>query len=68
MAQVFAERLKQAREERGWSLAKLGYAAEMSREQVAHYECGRKEPRLKCLIRLADALDCSLDFLAGRED
>jgi transcriptional regulator with XRE-family HTH domain len=68
MRHIFCERLKQARKERGWTQAKLGYEAEMSLTQVKNYEKGYRLPNLECLIRLATALDYPTDFLCGLEE
>jgi transcriptional regulator with XRE-family HTH domain len=34
---------------------------------IAHFEARRRDPGLKSLVRLADALGVSIDALAGRE-
>lgn len=65
---IFGERLKQAREERGMTLNQLAADAEMSRSQVFYYETGKKSPKVDCLVRLAKALDCPTDFLCGLEN
>lgn len=66
--EIFGQRLRQAREERGMTLNHLAGEAEMSRSQVFYYETGKKSPKVDCLVRLAKALDCSTDFLCGLEN
>ena len=67
MSHVFAERLRQAREERGMTVIGLAEQSEMSRTQVQNYEHGRRSPTIDCLVRLAKSLDCTTDFLVGLE-
>ena len=62
------ERLRQAR-----TLRKLGQAelARMSRLQatsISMFESGKRRPGLGSLIKMADALDVSIDYLVGRTD
>jgi len=68
MAHIFAERLKQARTERGMTVHYLAASAEVTFQQIHNYESGSQLPTLAYLVRLAQALDCSTDFLCGLED
>ena len=63
----FARALKRLREARGLSQAELALASGLARQRVWEYEQGRRDnPSLDRLVKLADALDCTLDQLAGR--
>lgn len=63
-----AERLRSIRKTRGLTQAELGSVAALPAAAVSHLETGRQEPTLKTILRLADALGVSIDYLAGRTD
>lgn len=65
---IFAERLKKAREERGFCVKFLAEQAKVSRQQLYAYERGTIQPNLDGLVRLAIELDCTTDFLCGLEE
>jgi transcriptional regulator with XRE-family HTH domain len=59
--------LRAARERRSWSRETLAHAAGLSWAAVVQIESGRRaDVRLSSLLALADALEVSLDELAGR--
>ena len=55
-AQRIGERVRRAREARGWSLEKLATRAGMHRPNLHRLEAGRHLPSLETLERVADAL------------
>ena len=55
--------LKALRKDRGWTQTELAGKAGIKRTALGAYEEGRAEPRLGVLVRLAHALDVSLDTL-----
>jgi len=61
----FSERLKQARESKGWTQAKLASRASISREYLARLEAGKQDPTLSVVRRIVKALGIGLGkFLA----
>lgn len=64
----FAERLKQLREERGLSQAKIGEVLGVSRYAVYTYEKEKAFPTAEGLMALADFFDVTVDYLLGRSD
>ena len=68
MENVFAKRLKQAREERGMTQMDLAGRVGICQSEIGRYETGQIQPVLRSLVGLAQELDCSLDFLCGLED
>jgi len=64
---VFRERLKSARELRGYSQEELAKRARMPSSSIAHFETGRK-PSFDSLKRIAIALEITTDYLLGRVD
>jgi transcriptional regulator with XRE-family HTH domain len=60
-------RLKKLRNERGLSQAQLAKLAGVPKGTLLQWEYGLRTPKLDAAAKLADALDVSLDELAGRE-
>lgn len=60
------DRLKELREAKGWSQEQLAKRADLSQPVITKSECGKNSPRSRVLDKLAEALDCSLDYLHGR--
>lgn len=65
---MLAERLKQAREEKGLSQIEMASKIGVSQAAYCYYEQGLRTPSSQMLIRIADLLDVSLDWLVGRSD
>ena len=61
---AIAERIRQLRVERRWSQAELGEKLGVHQKQVSAYERGVNVPSTEVLIRLAEVLSVSLDYLA----
>jgi transcriptional regulator with XRE-family HTH domain len=60
------ERLKYIRTSRGLTQKHLGELAGVGERRVQYYESGSQKPGFDVLVALSDALDVSLDYLAGR--
>ena len=65
---MFARRLKMARESRGLSQVALAKAAKITPAAISHFERGARTPSLANLLKLADALHTSTDYLVNRTD
>ena len=61
-----SQTLKNLRELRGLTQAELGTRAGMAAASVSHFETGQRQPSLDSLVKLADALEVSIDTLLGR--
>jgi transcriptional regulator with XRE-family HTH domain len=59
-------RLKELREAKGWSQEELCKRAGLSQSVIAKSERGRNSPGSDVLDKLAEALDCTIDYLLGR--
>jgi transcriptional regulator with XRE-family HTH domain len=68
MENVFAKRLKQARQERGMRRVELADRCGIALRAFEEYESGRVLPRVDKVIVIAQELDCSTDFLCGLEN
>lgn len=62
------ERLRELREKRHVTQVRLSIAAEVSQETISAYESGKAMPSAETLIKLADFLNTSSDYLLGRID
>lgn len=62
----FSDRLRQARERRGFSQAQLAEKAGLQPTAISHFENGRRSPSFDNLRALADALNVATDDLLGR--
>ena len=64
---IFPQRLKELRLEKGLTQTELANMLGISQKSYSHWETGKNEPNLENLIKLADLLEVSLDWLFGRE-
>lgn len=58
------ERIRMLRQERKWTQAELAERINIQQKQISAYETGQNSPSTDILIRLAEAFDVSLDYLA----
>src|SRR5882762_11436887 len=65
---IFKERLRAARDLRGYSQGVLADRAKMPPTSIAHFEAGSRKPSFDTLRRLANALEVTTDYLLGRVD
>ena len=64
----FGQRLAHLRRNRGWKQAALASRIGITVQQLSKYERGAHEPKLSVLLRMAEVLGRSLDYLVtGRE-
>lgn len=63
----FAKKLRTLRKARGLSQTDLAHVLHYGYTAIGNYECGRNEPCLDDLIRLADFFEVTTDELLGRD-
>lgn len=63
---TFAERLRELRQEHGWTASQLATLLKMHRAVPSTWESRGSQPDLPLLLVLADLFGVSLDWLAGR--
>ena len=63
----FTNRLVQLRKKRGLTQQQIADEIGVNRGSYSNWEKGKREPSFENLIKLADLLDVSLDWLFGRE-
>ena len=66
--QVFAERLRAARNKAGWTSQKLAESLFVDISTVSKWESGEREPGLKAVADIAAKLDVPADYLLGLTD
>lgn len=64
---VFSQNLKQARLSRMYTQADMALILGMSVRGYRNYEIGAREPNLTDLVKIADFLGTSIDWLVGRD-
>lgn len=60
--------LKKIRNEKKITQIRLSIAAEVSQETISAYESGKAMPSAETLIKIADFLNVSIDYLLDRTD
>lgn len=63
----FVRRLVEARENVRWSQADLAKMTGLQPAAVSHFETGQRLPSLPNVVKLANALQVSIDWLVGLE-
>lgn len=63
---MFADRLRELREENDMTQEQLGKLLNVTKQAVYSYEKGENEPSFDSLIKIADIFNVSLDYLLGR--
>ena len=66
-SKAFAKRLLKAREMRELTQAQLAAKAKLPSGTISHFENGVRKPSFDNLVKLAEALAVSTDYLLGRE-
>lgn len=61
-------RIKELRKKRKITQIRLSTEIEVSQETISAYENGKAEPKLDKLVKIADFLNTSTDYLLGRTD
>lgn len=65
---MFKTRLRERREALNFSQKDLADKIFVSQQAIGAYEVGIRQPNSDILTALADALECSTDYLLGRTD
>lgn len=65
---MFNKRLREMRMKRGFTQQRLADSVDIALRTYQCYETGTRTPCYDLLVRIADILDVSLDYLMGRDD
>jgi transcriptional regulator with XRE-family HTH domain len=60
-------RLRARRESMDLTQAQIGERVGLTNVRISHYEKGHRQPSLENLVKLAEAHECSTDYLLGVE-
>ncbi len=63
MENNFGKLIREMRKEKGYTVVEFSKRSGFTKEQIRNIESGRNKPRIFNLNKLADALDCSYEFL-----
>ena len=63
---IFTERLKELRKNKGLKQQEIAELLGVKRNAYSDWENGKTEPSFENLIKLADLLEVTLDWLFGR--
>jgi transcriptional regulator with XRE-family HTH domain len=62
---IFPKRLKETRISRGKSQEQMAIALNISRPSYTTYETGKSYPKFENLMKIAEELNISIDYLVG---
>lgn len=65
---MFNKRLREMRMKRHFTQQRLADLLEIALRSYQCYETGTRTPNYELLVRIADTLDVSIDYLLGRDD
>ncbi|MFA5449538.1 MAG: helix-turn-helix transcriptional regulator [Clostridia bacterium] len=68
MKNLFKERLKELRREKGLLQQDLAKELNVSKSAVSGWEVGRNQPNYDVLLQLANMFEVSIDYLIGKKD
>lgn len=61
------ENLKPLRKQKGLTMKQLGELVGVSESMIGYLESGERSPSFETLLKLGEALDCTVDFLLRGE-
>ena len=67
-SQLTADLIKRTAKKQGLSISKLLIDCELNKNAIYSMQTEGYYPRVEALIKIADRLDCSIDYLLGRTD
>lgn len=65
---TLGEHINSLRKQKGFSQAELGKRINTSGDIIGRYERNEVKPSIEVIVRMADALEVSIDFLVGKSD
>lgn len=65
---MFSSRLRSRRMAKSFTQQNMADLLDISLNAYQKYEQGMRTPSLDCLIKIADILDVSVDYLLGRDE
>lgn len=65
---IFATRVRALMEQKGLSSSELADQADLARSAMTQFFAGDRKPSADALVKLADMLDASTDYILGRSD
>jgi transcriptional regulator with XRE-family HTH domain len=66
VVKALGKRIRELRDEKGWSQERLAEAAYLDRSYLAGIESGARNPSVRSLLKIANALKVQVGDLFGR--
>ena len=66
--EIFVARMRTLMESKGLSSSELADQSDLARSTLTQFLAGNTKPSADALVKLADMLDASIDYLLGRSD
>ena len=64
---MFGRRLNEARKSKGFTAQQMADALNITLRSYRYYESGSRQPSFDMLIKIADKLEVSIDYLFARD-
>ena len=65
---TYSERIKELRNQMGWSQLQLAEKLDLSKQTISQYERGVRRPNIDVVSALCDIFNVSTDYLLGEDD
>lgn len=65
---MLGKRINEIRKERGITAQSMADMLHINLRSYRNYESGDREPSVESIIKIADILDISVDYLFGRDE
>ena len=65
---MLGKRINEVRKERGITAQSMSDMLHINLRSYRNYESGDREPSVESIIKIADILDISVDYLFGRDE
>lgn len=65
---IFIKKIKEFMKEKNFNISQFAEFVEVPKRTVSGWLTNKRLPRIDYLHQIADCMDCSIDYLVGRED
>jgi len=65
---IFIKKIKDYMKENGFNISQFAEYVGIPKRTVSGWLTNKRMPRIDYLCQIAECMDCSIDYLVGRED
>ena len=65
---IFIKKIKDYMKENGFNISQFAEHVGIPKRTVSGWLTNKRMPRIDYLYQIAECMDCSIDYLVGRED